>query len=391
MKNFIYKNPTKVIFGKGEVHALAKEISIFGNSVLLVYGGKSIIKNGIYEIITNDLKNANIKYYDLPNVTAHITDIYRGIKLVKENNIDVVVALGGGSCIDSAKSIALGASGDGDISDYLTGKADYHDVEVMPIGSVVTVAASGSEVDGNSEIYDRENNFGGRGEWHGEAATLFPKFTILDPELTFSVPAKLTAYNGACTISQGMEQYINDEEATPIQDGFLETIFATSINSLKVLKENLQDYDARANMMWASALVCNRILGRGKNCTWQIGRLAHIIMENHDVSYVESTAIIFPKYLRAVAKEQSKIIAQFAKNVLKIDAKSNDYETALAAADWMQEFFSDLGIATTYGELGINEKIENLSGMIDIVVDETGLSSEQVREIIESSLQGGDY
>lgn len=249
MINFEYQNPTRIVFGKGSIDKLSNEILNYGNRVLLVYGGHSIKDNGTYDCISS---------FELGGVKLATLDrVYEGIEICKQNHIEVVIGIGGGTCIDVAKSIAIGAVNDVDIWDVLTRKIPWNELHVLPIGAVVTVPGSGSEMDGNSEIDNLDTSDHGS---IGSFMKTYPSFSILDPELTYSIPFQKTAYHGIEIMIQALEQYFCDTQNTPIQDGFIETICKVVMESLKTLKSNLRDYDARSQLMWASSLVTNRIL-----------------------------------------------------------------------------------------------------------------------------------
>ena len=262
MIDFIYQNPTKIIFGNGSIEKLSSEILNYGTRVLLVYGGYSIKDSGLYDCLVNQLKRNEIEYQELPFVTIPALDrVYEGINIVKENQIDIIIGIGGGTCLDVAKAIALGAANLHDIWDILTGKILYDNLKCLPIGTVVTIPGSGSEMDGNSEIVDIDRGVNGS---IGSFEKTYPRFSILDPELTYNIPYSLTLYHGVTILVQAMEQYVCNTTDTPIQDGFTESILKTVLAALKCLKNDLHDKNARAQLMWASALTTSRILGRGK-------------------------------------------------------------------------------------------------------------------------------
>lgn len=194
MINFEYQNPTKIVFGKGSINKLAREILNYGKKVLLVYGGKSIKTNGTYDLIRQQLTDNQIDVYELGSIiVSSLDNVYRGIEICKQNQVEVVIGIGGGCCIDVAKSIALGATNDVDVWDVLTRKVAWDDLSVLPMGAVVTIAGSGSEMDGNSEI---DNLTTGSHGSIGSFQKTYPRFSILDPELTYSVPFLMTAHHG---------------------------------------------------------------------------------------------------------------------------------------------------------------------------------------------------
>ncbi|MCD8027891.1 MAG: iron-containing alcohol dehydrogenase [Erysipelotrichaceae bacterium] len=348
MINFEYQNPTRIIFGKGSIKKLSQKVLKYGNHVLLIYGGKSTKESGLYDTISQQFEANNIQYVELSNIRESLLEyVYQGIDLCKENQVDVVIGIGGGCCIDIAKSIALGAANDVDIWDVLSRKVSWDGLDALPIGAIVTIAGSGSEMDGNSEI----DNHGINGNI-GSFVKTYPTFSILDPELTYSVPFSLTAYHGVTIIIQTLEQYFRDTNCTPIQDGFIETICKTVIESLKTLKDNPQDYDARSQLMWASALVTNRILGRGKQAPWVAGPLGHMIEKKTGLNYSKSIALTFPKYMMVCYKDNLSLFKQFAINVMNVDEDLSCEEIAYEGGKRLQDFFVSICIASNLKELG---------------------------------------
>ncbi|WP_294581635.1 iron-containing alcohol dehydrogenase [uncultured Thomasclavelia sp.] len=388
MLNFVYQNPTKIIFGKGVIDNLADEILNYGRKVLIVYGGKSIFNNGLYQKIIDQFDQKKIEYCELANVTVpSLTLLYQGIEIAKKNQVDVIIGIGGGCCIDMAKSIAVGASNDVDIWDVLQGKVPYQILNCLPIGAVVTIAGSGSEMDGNSEIDNLET-----GE-HGSIGSFlktYPAFSILDPELTYSCPFTLTAYHGMTIIVQAMEQYLVDREATYIQDGFVETICKTVISSLRTLKENLHDYNARANLMWASAITCNRILGRGKNAPWLGGPLGGLIDDKLKITYAQGITITWPKFLITCYQDYVQTLKSFALNVMEIDpaGKTCD-EIAKAGALALQDFVDEMGLAHTVKDLNCgNHEVVEFNDKIEKLASRQIISKEDIETIVKLSIKG---
>lgn len=326
---------------------------------MIVYGGKSIFNSGLYEVITKQFKENEIEYHELANVTVPaLTTLYQGIEIAKNNDVDVVGGIGGGCCIDMAKSIA-----------------------------VVTAAGSGSEMDDNSEIENLET-----GE-HGSIGSFiktYPTFSILDPELTYSCPFELSAYHGMTIIVQAMEQYLVDRQDTCIQDGFVETICKTVISALRNLKEALHDYNARANLMWASAITCNRILGRGKNAPWLKGPLWGLIEDICNITYAQGITITWPKYLITCYQDFVQTLKSFALNVMQIDSNGKTCdEIALAGAQALQGFVDEMNLAHTVKDLGCgNHELSEFEAKIDKLASRNVISKEDIETIIKLSIGG---
>lgn len=386
MINFEYQNPTRIIFGQGAVKKLSSEILKHGDKVLLVYGGNSLKKSGTYDLITSQLSQNKITYAELPGVTVpSLKTVYEGIRIAKESQVDMVIGIGGGCCIDVAKSVALGAAGDVDIWDVLDKKIPWTNCDVLPIGAVVTIAGSGSEMDGNSEIDNLDTGVHGS---IGSYMKTYPTFSILDPDLTASAPFELTAYHGVCIMIQALEQYFCGTPDTPIQDGFIETICRTVICCLKMLKKNMNNVNARGQLLWAGALVTNRILGRGKEAPWMAGPLGNIIEEKAGLNYTTGIAITFPKYMRVCYKDCLPLFVQFAINVMNVDPEDKcDNEIAREGAEKFQKVLDDLGVAHSLKELGKNfDSYEDFREEIDAYGAKGVISREDLEEIVRLSI-----
>ncbi len=386
MVNFEYQNPTRIIFGQGAVKKLSSEILKYGKKVLLVYGGSSLKESGTYDLITSQLSQNRIGWVELPGVTVpSLKTVYEGIQIAKENQVDMVIGIGGGCCIDVAKSVALGAAGDVDIWDVLNRKTPWTDCDVLPIGAVVTIAGSGSEMDGNSEIDNLETGVHGS---IGSFMKTYPSFSILDPDLTATVPFKLTAYHGACILIQALEQYFCQTQDTPIQDGFIETICRTVICSLKMLQKNMDNVNARGQLLWAGALVTNRILGRGKEAPWMAGPLGSIIEEKAGLDYATGIAITFPKYMRVCYKDCLPLFVQFAINVMNVNTERKcDNQIAKEGAEALQKIFDDLGLAHSLKELGKDfTSYKEFQKEIDAYAAKGVISKEDLQEIVQMSI-----
>ncbi len=380
MINFEYQNPTRIIFGQGAVKKLSSEILKYGNKVLLVYGGRSLKESGTYDLITDQLSKNQITWAELPGVTIpSLKTVYEGIRIAKETHVDMVIGIGGGCCIDVAKSVALGAAGDVDIWDVLDRKIPWTGCDVLPIGAVVTIAGSGSEID-NLET-------GVHGSI-GSYVKTYPAFSILDPDLTASAPFKLTAYHGVCILIQALEQYFCQTQDTPIQDGFIETICRTVICSLKMLKKNMDNVNARGQLLWAGALVTNRILGRGKEAPWMAGPLGNLIEEKAGLDYTTAIAITFPKYMRVCYKDCLPLFVQFAINVMNINTERKcDNQIAKEGAEALQKIFDDLGLAHSLRDLGKDfTSYEEFQEEIDAYAAKGVISKEDLQEIVQMSI-----
>jgi alcohol dehydrogenase YqhD (iron-dependent ADH family) len=288
MLNFEYSNPTKIIFGKDSVEKIGNEITKYGNKILLVTGGGSVKKMGLYDKVINELKKIDAQIFEVKNIQPNpkLSSVYEGIEICKNNDIEFILAVGGGSVIDAAKGIAAGSKTDIDIWEYYLRKHQVTDA--LPLGAVLTLAATGTEMNGNSVVTNWDTNE----KLHIGATCLNPKFSILDPVNTYSVPKKHTVNGCIDIIIHVFEQYFSKTLETPLQDRLCESIIKTTIeNTYKVL-ENPNDYDARANIMWSGTMALNNIVGLGKEQDWATHAIEHELSAEYDISHGAGLAIL---------------------------------------------------------------------------------------------------
>ena len=355
MENFVYHIPTKAFFGKGQIENLGAAIKEFGGSrVLLAYGGGSIRKNGIYEAITAQLKDNGLAFIDLDGIKPNppVEDVNRGIRLYRENNLDFILAAGGGSTIDACKGIAAGVSYDGDIMDLLTGKAEINGA--APLASILTMAGTGSEMNSASVIT--------AGEAHKKYPIfhpeLTPKFSILDPAYTFSVPANHSAAGCSDILSHLMEHYFLVTPGADAQDGMNEGLMrATLENSPKIL-ENPEDYDARSVIMWASSMALAGFqLGLGKPFAFPVHFMGHELSSLYDMTHGVTLALLTPAWMRHTIKnapEHLSVFARFARNVFDVQ----EADESAAAEEGIQRliaFYESIGMPKNLKEAGVEE------------------------------------
>lgn len=352
MLNFNYSIPTNVYFGKGKMDSLPKQIKQYGSKILLTYGGGSIKSNGIYDKVVNLLKENNIEYFELGGVDPNprITTVREGIKICKENNVDFILALGGGSVIDCSKTIAAGCYYDGDPWDFFIGKARIKNA--LPLGTVVTLAATGSEMNGNAVIsnVDTQEKLGTYGE------ALKPKFSILDPVNTFTVPKTQTAAGTADIMSHIFEQYFSSTEGTYIQDRMAEALLKTCIKYGPMAVEEPENYEARANLMWASTLALNGLLTYGKITDWATHGIEHELSAIYDITHGVGLAILTPNWMSYVLDDTTlEKFVEYGVNVWDIERTKEKLLIAKEAIERTKEFFISLGIPSTLTEVGIGE------------------------------------
>lgn len=353
MNNFRFHAYTDIRFGKGQVDTLPEVLSTFGKKVLFVYGGGSIKRNGLYDKIILLLKDFDI--IELPGVEPNprITSVREGVKLCKEQGIDVVIAVGGGSAIDAAKVIAAGAYYEGDPWDLVK---DSKKIEkVLPIVTVLTLAATGSEMNGNAVISNLETD-----EKLGTGShDMIPKASICDPTYLYTLPKEQTAAGVADIMSHVFEEYFQKEDAAFIQDRISESLLKTCIKYCKIALEQPDCYEARANTMWASSLALNGLTGAGKGGAWSCHPIEHELSAYYDITHGVGLAIITPKWMRYILNENTvDKFACYAKNVWDMEGEDK-FAVAHRAINATEQFFADCGIPRTLTELGIdNSKFE---------------------------------
>lgn len=349
MNNFTYENPTRIIFGEDTTDNLADELKNCGKNILLVYGGGSIKRTGLYDRVMKQLSNKNV--FELPGVEPNprLTTVHKGIQMCRENHVDFILAVGGGSVVDCAKAISIGVPYSGDVWDFWKGKA--YPTERLPLGDILTLAATGTEMNGNSVITNWETK-----EKIGFAGVLLmhPVFSILDPCNTFTVPANQTAYGCVDMLSHLYENYFSYPDKTPIQDGLAETLMKTIFDQVFVALEKLDNYEARANLMWAGTMALNNIVPLGMEGDWGCHAIEHVLSAHFDIAHGAGLAIITPAYMKHLCPFNPRKYRQYAENVLGIDPSSkNDYEAALEGIARTKELFKKMGAPVSLSEVGI--------------------------------------
>ena len=359
MQNFTYSIPTRIYFGKGQIEQL-KNIRELGEKVLMVYGGGSIKRNGIYEDIVRIFRENDIDFTELPGVDPNprIETVEEGIKLVKENHIDVVLAVGGGSTIDCSKMIAAGAEYDGPAWDLVLDGSKIK--KALPVAAVLTLAATGSEMDGFAVISDMKKN-----DKLGTGSELIkPVFSIMDPTYTFSVSKKQTAAGTADMMSHVFEVYFTPEKDGFIQARMCEAVLQTCIKYGPVAYREPENYEARANLMWASSLAINGLLSYGSDVPWSVHNMEHELSAYYDITHGEGLAILTPNWMEYVLSEETMYkFVELGKNVWHLDSDQSDAEIAEEAIQKTREFFNGLDLPATLSDVNIGE--EHLKEMAD--------------------------
>lgn len=356
MVNFEFNLETDILFGIGQVEFLGEKIKKYTDSVLLVYGGGSIKRTGIYSDVIKTLKNSGITVKELSGVQPNprIEKVREGVKLCKQYNLGGVLAVGGGSSIDSGKVIAAGAKYKGDPWDLVTDSSKIE--SALPVFTVLTAAATGSEMNSAAVISKMDTN-----EKKGTHSDLFlPKVSVMDPTYTFSVPRKHTAAGIADIMSHTFENYFTNEKGY-MQARMAEAILKTCIHYGPVVINNPEDYEARASIMWASSWAINGLLKKGCPVQWSCHSMEHELSAFYDITHGEGLAVITPAWMQYVLSDSTaRRFYEYGVNVWGIDRNLSEMEVAIAAIDLTQEFFvKDLKIPETLSELGVtDEKLE---------------------------------
>ena len=350
MENFNFKAYTEMIFGKGQITNLPEVISRYGKNILLAYGGGSIKRNGIYDSVKKLLKDYNIIELDKIEPNPKIETVRRGVKLCKENNIDVILAVGGGSTIDCAKVVAAGAFYDGDPWDLVTNPEKID--KVLPIVTILTLAATGSEMNGNAVISKMDTN-----EKLGTASVnMKPQVSILDPEYLYTLPSIQTAAGTADIMSHVFESYFKKTEGAFVQDKFSEGLLETCIKYCPIALKDPTNYEARANLMWASSMALNGLCGSGKPGAWTCHPIEHELSAFYDITHGVGLAIVTPRWMRYILSENTvDKFVDYAINVWKLEPKEDKFALANEAIDLTEKFFKDGGIPMTLKEVNIDE------------------------------------
>jgi len=390
MLNFNLQFPTRIHFGQGKIEELGKEILQYGTRVLMVYGGGSIKRNGLYDQVVQVFNNNGIYYKELSGVQPNprISSVRDGVAICKENNIQLVLAVGGGSSIDCAKIIAAGAKYEGDAWDFFTRKARIN--EALPLGTILTLAATGSEMNGNAVI-SNEATLQKKGTG---SSYLIPQFSILDPVYTYTVPSEQTAAGTADIMSHVFEQYFSPTPGTFIQDRLAEAMLKTCIHYAPIAIAEPINYEARANLMWTGCLALNGLLSAGKRTDWATHDIEHELSALYDITHGLGLAILTPYWMLHVLDEQTAVrLAEYARQVWGI-SENDEMTAARAGIKKTAAFFRSLGLAGSLKEIGVENK--SLQEMAEKAVSSRGLGAfktlhyQDVLEILQAAYEGAE-
>ncbi len=352
MVNFNFRNPTEIIFGKDSEKNLGKKIKQYGKKVLFHYGSASIKKNGIYNKVKQILDDEKIEYIELGGVRPNprLSLIKEGIDICRKNDIDFILAVGGGSVIDSAKGIAVGVPYDGDVWDFYMGTALPE--SKLPVGVVLTLPASGSESSFSSVVTDEENKL----KRPLDNDVLYPEFAVLNPEFTFSLPEYQTSCGISDIMAHLMERYFTNVKSVGITDRLLEGAMKNLIDNASLVLANPCDYDARSEIMWTGSIAHNNLLNTGRIGDWACHMIEHEISALNDVAHGAGLAIVFPAWMKYVYKHDIDLFVKFAVRVWNVEQDfDNKDRTVLEGIARLEAFLKSIGLPVRLSEIGVGE------------------------------------
>ncbi|AIQ16891.1 butanol dehydrogenase [Paenibacillus sp. FSL H7-0357] len=352
MRKFEFYNPTKLVFGQGTLQALKTEVPKYGKNVLLMYGGGSIKRSGLYDNVLAELNSIGAVVTELAGVEPNprLSTVHKGVALCREHNIELILAVGGGSVLDCAKAVAVGAKYEGDMWDFVERKAAPQ--AALPLGTVLTMAATGSEMNNGSVISNEVTQEKmGWGSVHA-----FPAFSILDPENTFTLPRDQTVYGMVDIMSHVLEHYFHTDGNTPVQDGFCETLLRTVIETAPKLIGDLNNYELRETIMYCGTMALNGMVSMGFAGDWATHNIEHAVSAVYDIPHGGGLAILFPQWMKYNLSTNPARFRQLAVNVFGIDPSGkSDEEAGLEGIEALRRFWDSIGAPKTLGDYDIND------------------------------------
>lgn len=387
MNNFVWFNPTRILFGRDMHLTVGKETAAYAKKVLLVYGGKSIKANGVYNAVTQSLREAGVEYAELGGVRPNprLSLVHEGIALCRKENISFILAVGGGSVIDSAKAIAAGVPYDGDVWDFYS--TPLQPQKVLPVGVVLTIPAAGSESSDGSVITKEETL-----EKRSCCTNLmYPKFAILNPELCYTLPTAQIAAGGTDILAHVMERYFSPNEHTDLSDRLCEATMRALIHNLPLVLANRTNYDYWAELVWTGNVAHNGLLGKGRADDWASHNIEHELSAIYDIAHGAGLAIVFPAWMKYVWTEHPQRFVGFAKEVFGIDPTDKSDETVIRLGiRALEDFYRSLGLPVTLTEAGIDDSQFEVMAQKAVVNGALGsfkkLEKQDVIEILKLAL-----
>ena len=384
MNNFIFQNATKVYFGKGCVKEYLSCLTRKADTVMLAYGGGSIKRNGVYDEVTGILHAAGKTVVEFSGIMANPTyaKVQQGAQLARENNVDMILAVGGGSVMDCCKAVSLAARYDGDVWEDFWARSGVIDFEPLPLGVIVTVAGTGSECNGGAVITNEEKKV----KTGRDYPRLNPAFALMDPVYTYTVPAGQMVSGSFDILSHIMETYFSEPNEDNVSDDIMEALMRSVIRNLRAAIRDPRDYTARSNLMWDSTMAENRVIKMGKKCDFECHNMEHQLGAYTDCNHGQGLAVLHPVYYRHIYREGLPKFVRFAENVWGIprDGKT-DEELALAGIDALAAFIREIGLPATLKELGTKkEQLAEIAGSCGISAGSyKRMTREEILEIFQ--------
>ena len=352
MKDFVFENPTKIVFGRSKIEQIGREVRRFGKKALFVYGRESIKKNGIYDRVILSLQKAGVAVVEFPGVKANpvLSHVLTGIELARREEVDVVLAVGGGSVIDTAKTIAAGVKTYHDIWDFFTRKRNISDA--LPILTVVTVSASASEMNPAAVITREE----GAQKFSIRSMFIQPRTSILDPAALFTLSREYSAYSAVDAITHMLEGYFNNNEPESLlQDRLVESLIITIMESAEAILKDPADYDARANMMWSATLAFNGLTTAGMGMiSFPVHMIEHSLSALYDIAHGAGLSIVLPGWMRYAVEKDPLKFARFAREIFKVK-EADELREGIGGIDYLKSWFISIGSPTSLKEGNIPE------------------------------------
>jgi len=385
MENFNFYSPTEFVFGKGRENECGQLVKKYGGTkVLIHYGQGSVVKSGLLDRVKASLEKEGVAYAELGGVQPNPRDtkVYEGIEICKKENVDFILSVGGGSCIDSSKAIAAGVCYDGDFWDLYSKKATVQ--KALPIGTVLTIAAAGSEGSGGSVITKEE----GMLKRDTGSDLIRPKFSVLNPELTCTLPAYQTGCGATDIMAHVFERYFTNTKEVEITDRLCEAVLLTMIKETPRVIADPSNYEARANIMWAGMVAHNDIVGVGRSQDWNSHGIEHELSGLYDCAHGAGLAVVMPAWMEFVYKHD---VMRFAQMAVRIFGKEMDFEnpenTTKEGIRAFRKFLSEIGMPINFAQLGAKkEDIPTLVKKMDVQGKTGGfvpLAPEDVAKILE--------
>ena len=360
MENFVFQNATRIVFGRGTEEAVGRETAAVAKRVLLHYGGKSVKASGLLDRVRTRLREAGVAFEELGGVVPNprLSLVREGIALCRKQRLEAVLAVGGGSVIDSAKAIAMGVPYAGDVWDFYTGKASPK--AALPVGAVLTIPAAGSESSDSTVITNEDG-------WYKKATgaeILRPRFAVMDPVLTMSLPPYQTACGAADIMAHVMERYFTRVKAVDFTDRLCEATLRTIVRNVPIALAKSDDYDARAEIMWAGTVAHNDLLGTGRVGDWATHMIEHEVSGIYDVAHGAGLAVLFPAWMTYVMPHDVERFAQFATRVFDVE---HDYasseRTAREGIRRLRAFWRSIGLPGTLSEMNVGaDRLDEMAG-----------------------------